>query len=233
NHLYGREPGFEENALAAIGKMGKKAGRLYSSLRTAYQQQGDHDALLRAQALLQEQQNLSTADRERLWGYLEGGGKAILTEPQSLLAPAAKMPGLHGQKMSKSYGNTISLREPLDRVEKKIATMPTDPARVRRTDPGEPEKCPVWQLHEVYSDAATREWVQAGCRSAGIGCLECKRPVIDAVIAELQPIQVRASEYEKDPTMVKDIIAAGNAAASERAQQTLNDVRQVMGLNYR
>ncbi|MGH8465910.1 MAG: tryptophan--tRNA ligase, partial [Pseudomonas sp.] len=168
-----------------------------------------------------------------LQGYLEGTGKIILAEPQSLLTPAAKMPGLDGNKMSKSYNNTISLREPLDGVEKKIATMPTDPARVRRTDPGEPEKCPVWQLHQVYSDAATRDWVQSGCRSAGIGCLECKRPVIDAVIAELEPIQLRASQYEKDPAMVKDVLAAGNIAARERAQQTMDEVRQAMGLNYR
>src|SRR5690606_37369449 len=137
----------------------------------------------------------------------------------------AKMPGLDGNKMSKSYNNTISLREPLDVIEKKISTMPTDPARVRRTDPGEPEKCPVWQLHEAYSDATVREWVQTGCRSAGIGCLECKRPVIDAVIAELEPIQLRASQYEKDPAMVKDVIAAGNAAARERARQTMHEVR--------
>jgi tryptophanyl-tRNA synthetase len=163
NYVYGREPGFEENAEAAIKKMGKKSARLYSQLRTAYQEQGDHEALEKAQALLKEQQNITLGDRERLFGYLEGSGKMILAEPKSLLTQASKMPGLDGQKMSKSYDNTISLREPLEQVSKKISTMPTDPARVRLTDPGDPDKCPVWQLHETYSNAETKDWVKQGC----------------------------------------------------------------------
>lgn len=233
NHLYGREPGFEDNAEAAVRKMGKKAARLYNNLRTAYQEQGDHDALERAQALIKEQQNISLGDRERLLGYLEGSGKMILAEPQSLLTPAAKMPGLDGQKMSKSYGNTIALREPIDGVAKKINTMPTDPARVRLKDPGDPDKCPVWQLHEVYSDEDTKAWVQQGCRSAGIGCLACKKPVINAVAAELEPIQQRARQYEKDPDIVRTIIAEGCEQARESARETLQDVREAMGLSYR
>lgn len=233
NHLYGREPGFEDNAEAAVKKMGKKAARLYNNLRTAYQEQGDHDALERAQALIKEQQNISLGDRERLLGYLEGSGKMILAEPQSLLTPSAKMPGLDGQKMSKSYGNTIALREPIDDVAKKINTMPTDPARVRLTDPGDPDKCPVWQLHEVYSDADTKTWVQQGCRSAGIGCLACKKPVIDAIAAELEPIQERARQYEKDPDIVRSIIAEGCEQARDSARETLQDVREAMGLSYR
>jgi tryptophanyl-tRNA synthetase len=233
NHLYGREPGFEDNAQAAVKKMGKKAARLYQTLRTAYQEKGDHEALERAQALIREQQNISLGDRERLYGYLEGSGKMILAEPQALLTPAAKMPGLDGQKMSKSYGNTIPLREDLDTVAKKINTMPTDPARVRLTDPGDPDKCPVWQLHEVYSDDSTRAWVQDGCRNAGIGCLACKKPVIDAVIAELEPIQERARQYEKDPDVVRSILADGGEQARESARETLRDVREAMGLAYR
>lgn len=233
NHLYGREPGFEDNAQAAVKKMGKKAARLYQTLRTAYQEKGDHEALERAQALIREQQNISLGDRERLYGYLEGSGKMILAEPQALLTPAAKMPGLDGQKMSKSYGNTIPLREDLDTVAKKINTMPTDPARVRLTDPGDPDKCPVWQLHEVYSDDSTRAWVQDGCRNAGIGCLACKKPVIDAVIAELEPIQERARQYEKDPDVVRSILADGSEQARESARETLRDVREAMGLAYR
>ncbi|ALO46298.1 tryptophan--tRNA ligase [Pseudohongiella spirulinae] len=233
NHLYGREPGFEDNAQAAVKKMGKKAARLYQTLRTAYQEKGDHEALERAQALIREQQNISLGDRERLYGYLEGSGKMILAEPQALLTPAAKMPGLDGQKMSKSYGNTIALREDLDTVAKKINTMPTDPARVRLTDPGDPDKCPVWQLHEVYSDDSTRAWVQDGCRNAGIGCLACKKPVIDAVIAELEPIQERARQYEKDPDVVRSILADGGEQARESARETLRDVREAMGLAYR
>ncbi len=230
NHIYGREPGFEENALAAIKKMGKKAAKQYSHLRTAYQEQGDHEALEKAKALLKEQQNISIGDSERLFGYLEGGGKMILAEPQALLTKSAKMPGLDGQKMSKSYDNTITLREPLEQIEKKISRMPTDPARVRLTDPGNPEKCPVWQLHQTYSTEETKKWVVEGCTSAGIGCLECKKPVSDAIIAELEPIQKEAAQYEKDPDIVRSIIAEGCETAREAAKETLQDVREAMGL---
>ncbi len=230
NHIYGREVGFEENALAAIKKMGKKAARLYTTLRTTFQEQGDQHALEKARALLQEQQSISIGDRERLYGYLEGGGKMILAEPQALLTPSSKMPGLDGQKMSKSYNNTISLREPLQDIEKKINTMPTDPARVRLTDPGDPEKCPVWQLHQTYSDQKTKNWVMEGCKSAGIGCLACKKPVVEAIISELEPIQKAAEQYEKDPGIVKSIIAEGCETAREHARETLQEVRQAMGL---
>ena len=230
NHIYGREPGFEENAHAAIKKMGKKAAKLYSQLRTAFQEQGDQESLGKAKALVAEQQNVSLGDRERLYGYLEGEGKMILAEPQSLLTPASKMPGLDGQKMSKSYKNTISLREPLEEVEKKISTMPTDPARVRLKDPGNPEKCPVWQLHQTYSDEKTRGWVIEGCKNAGIGCLECKKPVINAVIEELEPIQKEAEQYIKDPDMVRSIIVEGNETARNRAKETLAYGRAAMGL---
>jgi tryptophanyl-tRNA synthetase len=233
NHLYGREPGFEEKAEAAVDKMGKKNAKLYRDLRRRYQEQGDDQALDVARAMLETQQNISLGDRERLFGYLEGSGKIILPEPQALLTRTAKMPGLDGQKMSKSYNNTISLREDPAEVEKKIRTMPTDPARVRRTDPGEPEKCPVWALHQVYSDEATCQWVQEGCRSAGIGCLECKQPVIEAVRTELRPIQERAREYEADPSAVRTIINEGCEAARDMARDTLDEVRRAMGLAYR
>ncbi|WP_026289626.1 tryptophan--tRNA ligase [Thioalkalivibrio sulfidiphilus] len=233
NHLYGREPGFEEKAEAAVDKMGKKNAKLYRDLRRRYQEQGDDQALDVARAMLETQQNISLGDRERLFGYLEGSGKIILPEPQALLTKTSKMPGLDGQKMSKSYNNTISLREDPAEVEKKIRTMPTDPARVRRTDPGEPEKCPVWALHQVYSDESTCQWVQEGCRSAGIGCLECKQPVIDAVRAELRPIQERARDYEADPAAVRTIINEGCEAARDMARDTLDEVRRAMGLAYR
>jgi len=233
NHLYGREPGFEEKAEAAIDKMGKKNAKMYRELRKSYQEQGDDQALDVARALLDSQQNISIGDRERLFGYLEGSGKIILPEPQALLTKASKMPGLDGQKMSKSYGNTIALREEPAEVEKKLRTMPTDPARVRRTDPGEPEKCPVWPLHQVYSDDDTKEWVQQGCRSAGIGCLECKGPVIEAVLAELKPIRERAQEYIDDPGAVRSVIAEGCEAARDIAEETLDEVKKAMGLAYR
>ncbi len=232
NHLYGREPGFEEKAEAAIKKLGGKRAKLYEELRTRYQQEGDEEALESARALLNDQQNLSLGDRERLFGYLEGGGKMILAEPQALLTAASKMPGLDGQKMSKSYNNTISLREDEDSVVKKIRTMPTDPARVRRTDPGTPEKCPVWQLHLVYSEEGRKEWVRQGCTTAGIGCLECKQPVIDAVLEEQKPMRDRAQMYMDDPTLVRNIISDGCEKARELASETMRDVREAMGLNY-
>jgi tryptophanyl-tRNA synthetase len=232
NHIYGRETGFEEKAEAAAKKMGKKTAKLYHQLRKRYQEQGDHEALETAQALLNDQQNITLADRERLFGYLEGGGKIILPEPQALLTPASKMPGLDGHKMSKSYGNTISLREEPESVEKKLRTMPTDPARVRRTDPGEPEKCPVWQLHLVYSNDEVKEWVQQGCRSAGIGCLDCKQPVIDAIQAELAPIRERAREFLEQPQLVRNIVAEGSEEARDMARETLREVRGAMGLVY-
>jgi tryptophanyl-tRNA synthetase len=232
NHIYGREPGFEQKAQAAVKKLGSKRGKLYQELRTRYQEQGDDEALKAAHALLSEVQNLSVGDRERLFGYLEGSGKMILTEPEALLTPEARMPGLDGRKMSKSYGNTIGLREDPESVTRKIRTMPTDPARVRRTDPGDPDKCPVWQLHLVYSDDKTREWVQKGCRSAGIGCLECKQPIIDAILAEQKPIRERAEVYLEDPTLVRNIVADGCEKARKMAQDTLRDVREAMGLSY-
>lgn len=232
NHLYGREPGFEQKAAAAVKKMGGKKARLYEELRTRYQEQGDDEALESAKALLNEQQNLSLGDRERLFGYLEGGGKMILAEPQALLAAASRMPGLDGQKMSKSYHNTITLREDAESVSKKIRTMPTDPARVRRTDPGTPEKCPVWQLHLVYSGESVQTWVRAGCTSAGIGCLECKQPVIEAVLKEQEPMRERARMYQKNPSLVRNLIADGCEKARDLARETMRDVREAMGLGY-
>ncbi len=232
NHLYGREPEFGEKAREAVKKLGAKRAKLYEEMRTSFQQEGDHQALERAHALLEEAQNLSMGDRERLFGYLEGSSKMILVEPDALLTEAAKMPGLDGQKMSKSYNNTISLRESADSVTKKIRTMQTDPARVRRTDAGEPERCPVWQFHLVYSDEGTKQWVQQGCRSAGIGCIECKHPVIDAVLKEQEPMHERAQAYIDDPTLVRNIVADGCERAKKLAVETMRDVREAMGLNY-
>jgi len=232
NHLYGQESDFEAKAEAGVQKLGKKNARLYKSLRKRYQEQGDQEALDIARALLENHDNLTMGDRERLFGYLDGRSRVILVEPQALLTPASKMPGLDGQKMSKSYNNTIALREDPEEVKRKLRTMPTDPARVRRTDPGEPEKCPVWQFHRIYSNDDTREWVQQGCRSAGIGCLECKQPVIEAVLTELAPIQERARELEAEPALVRKAVDEGCEAAREVATETLAEVRQAMGLNY-
>ncbi|CAM8619354.1 TrpS Tryptophanyl-tRNA synthetase [Oxalobacteraceae bacterium] len=232
NHLYGREKDFEEKAKEAVKKLGTKRAKLYMELRNDFQQQGKEDALEQAKAMLDDAQNLSMIDRERLFGYLEGSRKLILVEPQALLTEASRLPGLDGQKMSKSYGNTIALRDDRDTVTKKIRTMPTDPARVRRTDPGSPDKCPVWQFHLVYSDDVTREWVTKGCKSAGIGCLDCKQPVIDGILKEQEPMRERAQQYLDDPSLVRAIVADGCDQARKFAQETMRDVREEMGLSY-
>jgi len=232
NHIYGRERDFEKNIETALKKMGKKTARLYDELRRKYQEQGDASSLEKARELLASQQNISIGDSERLSGYLDGSGKAIFPEPQALLTPASKMMGLDGQKMSKSYGNTISLRENPSVVEDKIKTMPTDPARIRLTDSGNPEKCPVWNLHQVYSDESLKKWVVEGCTNAKIGCLECKKPLIDTVLKEQEPIRERANEYLNDPETVRGIIAEGCDAARDIAKETLDEVREAMGLSY-
>jgi len=232
NHIYGREPGFEEKAKAAVKKLGSKKAKRYETLRTAFQEKGDEAALAVARELLEETQNLSLGDRERLFGYLEGSRRVILPEPQPLLTETPKVPGLDGQKMSKSYGNAILMREEPAEVTRKVRTMQTDPARVRRTDPGNPESCPVWPLHGIYSDQATRDWVVQGCTTAGIGCLDCKQPVIDAIVREQQPFIERAQRYIDDPQLVRNIVADGCERARTLAEETMHEVRGAMGLNY-
>ena len=233
NHIYGRDAGFEQIAEDAIKKLGRKNGKLYRELRRGFMEQGNQESLEKAQALLQDQPNISLGDRDRLFGYLEGGGKIILPEPQTLLTEDSVMPGLDGNKMSKSYGNTITLREDSDSVAQKIKTMTTDPARVRRNDPGEPDRCPVFSLHKIYSDDKTRDWATTGCTSAGIGCIDCKKPLIDAILVEQQPMRERAQQYEENPELVKSIVAEGCEKARIIAKSTLDDVRLAMGLDYR
>ncbi len=232
NHIYGTEPGFEEKAKAAVKKLGAKKARRYAELRTAFQERGDAEALEAARDMLNDTQNLSLGDRERLFGYLEGSRRVILPEPGPLLTETPRVPGLDGQKMSKSLGNTIQLREEPAEVTKKIRTMQTDPARVRRSDKGNPERCPVWPLHQIYSDQARRDWVWQGCTTAGIGCLDCKQPVIDAINAELAPIRERAQLYLEDPQLVRNIVADGCERARKLAEETMRDVRDAMGLSY-
>ena len=232
NHIYGQEPGFEEKAKAAVRKLGAKKAKRYDELRSAFQEKGDEAALAAARELLEETQNLSLGDRERLFGWLEGARRVILPEPQPLLTATPRVPGLDGQKMSKSTGNAIFLREDPAEVTRKVRTMQTDPARVRRTDPGNPEACPVWPLHQIYSDQATRDWVWKGCTTAGIGCLECKQPVIDAIVREQAPIHERAQKYLDDPQLVRNIVADGCERARELAEETMADVREAMGLRY-
>ena len=233
NHLYGKDADFEEKALVAIRKMGKKNSKIYNNLLKRYQEQGDSEALSVGYALLDSQQNISLGDRERLLGYLEGGGRIILPEPISMLTRSSKMPGLDGQKMSKSYNNTLSLRETPEQIEKKIKTMPTDPARVRRTDPGTPEKCPVWELHQVYSSEDLKMSIIEGCTTAAIGCIDCKKHIVDSVTAELLPMQRRAKDYMNDLSAVENIINEGCESARDVARDTMEEVRKAMGLTLR
>ncbi|MCH2334181.1 MAG: tryptophan--tRNA ligase [Pseudomonadales bacterium] len=233
NYIYGRESQFEQHAESAIRKMGRKPARLYSDARKEYLERGDTEALERARALLAEQQNLSIGDRERLFGYLEGGGRIILPEPQALLTETPKVPGLDGEKMSKSLNNTLRLREDPIVVEQKIRTMQTDPQRVRRDDPGDPSKCPVFELHEIYSEKDVRHWASDGCRNAGIGCVDCKGPLIDAINKEQAPFIQRAEQFENNHDLVRSIVIEGSEAARDVARETLEDVRSAIGISYR
>ena len=233
NYIYGRESQFEQHAESAIRKMGRKPARLYSDARKEYLERGDTEALERARALLAEQQNLSIGDRERLFGYLEGGGRIILPEPQALLTETPKVPGLDGEKMSKSSNNTLRLREDPIVVEQKIRTMQTDPQRVRRDDPGDPSKCPVFELHEIYSEKDVRHWASDGCRNAGIGCVDCKGPLIDAINKEQAPFIERAEQFENNHDLVRSIVIEGSEAARDVARETLEDVRSAIGISYR
>ncbi len=232
NYLFGRDPGYVQKAEEAIKKLGKKGAKRYREMQSAYLERGDQEALEKARALLEENQNIAIMEKERLFGYLEGGGRIILEEPEAILTHASKLPGLDGEKMSKSYDNIIALRDEPERVAQGLRVMPTDPARKRRHDPGDPEKCPVWALHKVYSTDETKQWVQEGCRSADIGCVDCKQPLIEAILAEQKLIQERAAPYAEDPTLVRNIIADGCERAREIAGETLDEVRRSMGLEY-
>ncbi|MDQ2928983.1 MAG: tryptophan--tRNA ligase [Pseudomonadota bacterium] len=232
NHLYGREPNFDELARNVVKKLGKDAAKAFEAARKAFQEQGGEEALQRARAIVESSRSLGAADRERLDAWIRGTGRTILHEPQALHTEVKKLPGLDGAKMSKSYGNGIAMREEPAEVERKIRRMPTDPARVHRNDPGDPEKCPVWQLHQVYSNAETQAWVVRGCTTAGIGCLECKQPVIEAIQREQAPWRERAEAYLADPKRVHWIVEVGTERARTVARQTMREVREAMGLSY-
>jgi tryptophanyl-tRNA synthetase len=233
NNVFGRERDFESRVASAVKRLGARSGAHYNELRRRFQEHGDAEALGKARALIESGKSLTVADRERLLGFLEGGGRAVLAEPSVLLTKTPKVPGLDGRKMSKSYGNTIAMREDPASVEKKLKAMQTDPARKRRTDPGDPDKCPVWDLHKIYSDEATQAWAQAGCRSAGIGCLDCKRPVIESILGQLQGFRERAREFEESPELVRGIVTDGCERAREAARATMTEVREAIGLEYR
>jgi tryptophanyl-tRNA synthetase len=230
NSIYGREPDFAEKVAASLKKLGGKNSKTYEELRRRFQEEGNADAMNEITALLAASGSMGAEDRDRLLGNVSGARRAILPEPQVLLTKTSKVLGLDGRKMSKSYNNAITLRDTPEEVTQKIKKMPTDPARVRRTDPGNPDNCPVWNLHQVYSSEKTKEWVVAGCKSAGIGCLECKQPVIDATNAELAPMRARAAEYDANPARLKEVLLDGCARARKVASETMQEVRDSMGL---
>ena len=236
NHLYGRASDFDAKVAAAVAKLPKDDARYFEKQRKAYGEGGSAEALVKGEGMVAKAAaqvaSWRNEDSELLLGHLRGGGKTILVEPQALHTEVKKLPGLDGAKMSKSYGNAIAMREEPAVVKQKIQTMPTDPARVRRTDPGNPEKCTVWQFHQLYSNTEVKDWVVKGCTSAGIGCLECKQPVIDAIIAEQQPWRERAEQYLANPKQVHWIVEMGTERARTIAKQTMRDVREAMGLSY-
>jgi tryptophanyl-tRNA synthetase len=232
NHMFGRGKLFDQAVDAALGKMGKKAKKSFLRLRQTYLREGADAAYQQALSLLADQQNISAQDKDDLRAYFSDRGRIILPEPAALLTKSAKMPGLDGQKMSKSYGNTIALRDDPIRVEKALRGMPTDPARVRRTDPGNPEICPVWSLHQTYTDSTTHEWIRRECPIAGIGCVDCKQPLIDAVLAEQALIRERAEPYVRDKALLVNVIKKGNEKAREVARETLAQVRNSVGTHY-
>jgi tryptophanyl-tRNA synthetase len=231
NHLYGGGPAFEAKVKTALKLLSGADRAQVQELRRRHQEAGDGAAAAELSGLLDRQPpRVDAAARDTLRDHFHGGSARILPEPQVLLTPTPRVPGLDGRKMSKSYGNTIGLREDPDAVATKLRTMQTDPQRVRRTDPGEPEKCPVWDLHRMYSDEATQAWAAAGCRSAGIGCLDCKKPVIDRIVAEVSTMRERARPYQDDPGQLVTLLADGADRAREAASATLGEVRRAMNL---
>ena len=232
NHLYGREVNFEDKLALTFAKLLPEEVKRFEKSRKKFQETGDLKSLDGATGFVNNDPRLEVSDRERLLGYFKGTGSSILPEPQVLLTQASKLPGLDGAKMSKSYNNAIAIREDRATLESKVRKMPTDPARIKRDDPGQPERCTVWQFHQIYSNETTQAWVQDGCTSARIGCLDCKQPIIEAILHEQQPMLERAQRYIQEPRLVRDIIDAGTERARITARETMNDVRQAMGLNY-
>jgi tryptophanyl-tRNA synthetase len=230
NNIFGRDEQFAKKVKAALSKFGP-AREQYSALRRRFQEGGDQSALADARTLVRENPGVDAAERALLLANLEGEHHQLLPPPDVLLTSTPKVPGLDGRKMSKSYGNTIGLTEDPESITRKIKAMTTDPARVRRTDPGNPEKCPVWDLHKLYSSDETRAWVVEGCTTAGIGCLDCKKPVIERICAEATTMRERAAPYLANPARVNEILAAGALKANVAAEETMQAVRGAMNLS--
>ena len=229
NHIYGNADSVHRRQEELLATMPAGERTALSKARKAYLEKGDRDAYRAARtSLLMD--DYAEEEFLILLGYLEGSGKVILPAPQALLSDNAKMPGLDGRKMSKSYGNTIQLRDEPAVVMKKLMVMPTDPARVKRTDKGNPEKCPVWDWHKVYADKETLQWVDEGCRTAGIGCIDCKKRLGDRVVETQRPFRDRVTQYLDDKAQVLHILEEGKGRAIAEAEKTLQPIRRLMGL---
>ncbi len=232
NDLYGRRKSDDAKIAAILAALPKDDARYIKSMAKKRTEQGDATVLEKLPGFLAKFEALGVDEKALLTSLVSGKGKVVLIEPDVLLTSASKLPGLDGRKMSKSYGNAIGIREDAASIEKKIREMPTDPARVKLSDKGDPAKCPVWQFHLVYSDENRKKWVTEGCTTAGIGCIECKKTVSDAILAEQQPMLDRAKTYVSNPARVREIVDTGCKRAQGVAQQTMFDVRKAMGLNY-
>ncbi len=230
NRLYGNSKQTIKRRETLLKQMPAEQRDKLESRRRAYLEKGEREEYLAARKDLIDA-GYEEDDLLILLGYLDDTGKLIMPIPQALISEAAKMPGLDGRKMSKSYGNTILLRDEPDTIAKKLRIMPTDPARVRRTDKGNPEKCPVWEWHKVYSEPETLKWVDTGCRNATIGCLDCKKRLTESVVEQRRPFLQKLKTYLNDKGEVLRVLNKGAVKATEEAEKTMCQVRSLMGLS--
>ena len=227
NNLYGKPDGWQEEAERLKAKLADADA--FAKLCRRAAQEGDREARAAAREMVHAAA-LGSRERQILLGWVDQGGREILIPPEVLKAKISKLPGLDGNKMSKSDNNYIGMVEEKKSFEAKVKKMPTDPARVRRSDPGEPEKCPVWDYHKIFSSADEREHVATGCRSAGIGCLDCKGILCENIEETVAPLRARAEPLLADTEMVRRIILAGNERARAQASQLMAQVRTMVGL---
>lgn len=230
NHICGADPGSAERLEAARARLAPGLSARLEQMGREFQERGDRARLDDALGLIRAAEGLGDAEREALAASVRGTRRQILPEPRVMLTEDPRVTGLDGRKMSKSYGNTIGLLEEEGEIERKFMAMPTDPARVRRSDPGDPEKCPVWEFHKIYSDGEERARLHEGCTTAGIGCVECKRSALGGIQREVAPIRERAREIRRDTGMVAEVLRKGSLKAREVAGETMASVRQAMGL---
>ena len=230
NEIYGRSGDFDEKVTGLIENQGDAFKRDFLERHRGYREDGRQESLDEGLLLLSSNTSLSRRESEMLEGYLRGTGRVILPEPRTLATETPLVVGLDGRKMSKSYGNTVQLRDEPDVIEAKVSRMQTDPARVRLKDPGDPKKCPVFTWHQIYLDESEREWAANGCRTASIGCRECKQPLIDKISVEQTTFRERAAEYAQSSNKVRQILDEGSEKARVIAKETMTEVRAAIGI---